>query len=190
VKNINKRVRFAPPWSEYGWQQACGLIELCVFISKNINQTKKLRLVEVGSHLGESACIFASVGIFEKIWAVDIWSNNDIFNIFQENVNRLYPNIIIPKQGTSEKISKEWSEGPVDVVYIDANHSYESVINDINYWKKHLSANGIIAGHDYNPSAWPGVVRAVNESFADRNIFKFKDKSWAVINETSKERNS
>lgn len=104
----NRRNRFAPPWGEYKWNSACGLIELCVFISKNfIDQTKKLRLVEVGSHFGESTCIFASMGIFEKIWAVDVWHNNNTFNIFQENVNSLYPDIIIPKQGTSEKISKE-----------------------------------------------------------------------------------
>lgn len=183
----NRRNRFAPPWGEYKWNSACGLIELCVFISKNfIDQTKKLRLVEVGSHFGESTCIFASMGIFEKIWAVDVWHNNNAFNIFQENVNSLYPDIIIPKQGTSEKISKEWNEGPVDVIYIDADHSYESVLNDINNWGKHLSSNSIIAGHDYSSKCWPGVVRAVDESFAGRNIFKFKDSSWAVINEVTK----
>lgn len=60
----SNRNRFAPPWGKCNWVQACGLIELCVFISKNIGQTKKLRLVEVGSHLGESTCIFASMGIF------------------------------------------------------------------------------------------------------------------------------
>jgi len=188
---VNNRNRFAPPWSKYNWGLACGLIELCVFISKNyIDQTKKLRLVEIGSALGESACIFASMGIFEKIWAVDVWNNNESFDIFQNNVDRLYPDIIISKRGTSEKISKEWSEGPVDVIYIDANHSYESVLNDINYWKKHLSANSIIAGHDYSPKCAPGVVRAVDESFPDRNIFRFKDSSWAVINEPLKEGNS
>lgn len=184
---VSNRNRFAPPWGKCNWVQACGLIELCVFISKNIGQTKKLRLVEVGSHLGESACIFASMGIFEKIWAVDVWHDNNSFNIFRENTNRLYPDIIIPKRGTSEEISKKWPEGPVDVIYIDANHSYESVINDIVFWKKHLSANSIIAGHDYNSKCWPGVVRAVDESFDGRNIFKFKDTSWAVINEVAEE---
>lgn len=66
---------------------------------------------------------------------------------------------------------------------IAGHHSYESVLNDINYWGKHISVNSIIAGHDYNSKCWPGVVKAVNESFAGHNIRIFKDTSWAVINE-------
>ena len=92
----------------------------------------------------------------------------------------MYPNIITPIHSTSEVAAKEWKGGVVDVIYIDANHSYESVVNDINYWKPYLSPGGIISGHDYNNISWPGVVRAVDESFPGYIINRFRDTSWAI----------
>lgn len=46
------------------------------------------------------------------------------------------------------------------LIFIDADHSYESVRQDIA-WAKQNSA-GIICGHDYSPS-FPGVMQAVHE---------------------------
>ena len=176
----NFRNRFSPKWNPMGWGIACGLIELCTFISKElVVKNNKLKLVEVGSLLGESTCIFASFGIFEKIWAVDIWLEEEKYNIFKDNA-KMYPNIITPIHSTSEVAAKEWKGGVVDVIYIDANHSYESVVNDINYWKPYLSPGGIISGHDYNNISWPGVVRAVDESFPGYIINRFRDTSWAI----------
>lgn len=56
---------------------------------------------------------------------------------------------------------------PVDFVYIDAMHDYESVKTDIATWWRRLSPGGILAGHDYHYE-FPGLIRAVDE-FADAN---------------------
>lgn len=37
----------------------------------------------------------------------------------------------------------------LDFVYIDANHTYESVKEDINLWYPKVKINGIVAGHDF-----------------------------------------
>jgi len=37
----------------------------------------------------------------------------------------------------------------LDFVYIDGNHSFESVIWDISAWSKKVKVGGIVAGHDY-----------------------------------------
>jgi predicted O-methyltransferase YrrM len=60
------------------------------------------------------------------------------------------------------------------MIFIDASHEYEHVLSDIN-WAK---SNGvpIIAGHDYS-RFWPGVQRAVEESFGTE--FKVKGTLWA-----------
>ena len=54
-----------------------------------------------------------------------------------------------------------------DFGYIDAEHDYLSVVQDIEIWWPLISKNGILAGHDYAPGMHDGVVRAVDE-FAER----------------------
>lgn len=60
-------------------------------------------------------------------------------------------------------------DGSLDFVFIDADHSYESVRADIRAWLPKLKAGALLSGHDYSPPGkysrhgWPGVVRAVDE---------------------------
>lgn len=37
----------------------------------------------------------------------------------------------------------------LDFVYIDANHEYRAVVDDISYWGARVRPGGIVAGHDY-----------------------------------------
>jgi hypothetical protein len=48
--------------------------------------------------------------------------------------------------------------GPVDMVWIDAGHTYDAVLADIRAWKGR--ATKILCGHDYDI---PDVARAVQE---------------------------
>jgi hypothetical protein len=48
----------------------------------------------------------------------------------------------------------------VDMVFIDAGHTYEEVKNDIKKWKN--KARIVLCGHDYC-TAWAGVKQAVDE---------------------------
>ena len=57
-----------------------------------------------------------------------------------------------------EKIKDE----SLDFVYIDADHSYEFVKDDIEYWTKKVKKGGLVGGDDYNPGK-EGVIRAVDE---------------------------
>ncbi|MEX2280962.1 MAG: class I SAM-dependent methyltransferase [Gemmatimonadota bacterium] len=50
--------------------------------------------------------------------------------------------------------------GPPGLVFLDANHSYESTKADIS-WAQSVQA-GIICGHDYS-ARFPGVTKAVDE---------------------------
>lgn len=54
-------------------------------------------------------------------------------------------------------------DGQLDMVFIDASHADQDVLADIRAWLP--KTRRIIAGHDYSPNVWPGVVRAVNEVF-------------------------
>ena len=58
-------------------------------------------------------------------------------------------------------------EHRVDMVYIDAEHTYQAVRDGLIRWWPLISDHGIMAGHDYDETH-PGVMQAVNE-FADRH---------------------
>ena len=77
----------------------------------------------------------------------------------------------------SSAASGEFPDRFFDLIYIDANHSYESVKKDIESWLPKLKMSGIIAGHDYDDH-WPGVVKAVDEKF--RNRIELSGRNWMV----------
>lgn len=62
-----------------------------------------------------------------------------------------------------------------DVIFIDANHTYEEVKQDIQTWRGILKKEGTICGHDYGTSnpELDGVTKAVNEIFPDVQIEPF-----------------
>lgn len=60
-----------------------------------------------------------------------------------------------------------------DVVHIDAGHDYRSVMKDLEVWYELLAAGGQVVCDDY--SGWfPGVIRAVDEFRASRNVTEFE----------------
>lgn len=57
--------------------------------------------------------------------------------------------------------------GSADLVFIDADHSYEGCAADIDAWRGAVKPGGWLGGHDYrNPDPrFGGVDRAVDERF-------------------------
>ena len=75
-------------------------------------------------------------------------------------------------RGYSYKLKHFFSDGGLDFVYIDGEHCYEAVSQDIADWWPKISSGGILAGHDYNDTN-PGSIRAVDEH-AQTNSVEFK----------------
>lgn len=65
--------------------------------------------------------------------------------------------------------AKDIEEESLDFVFIDADHSYEGCLADIDAWEPKVRKGGMISGHDYNQK-WPGVVRAVDERYPSRTV--------------------
>jgi hypothetical protein len=69
---------------------------------------------------------------------------------------------------TSGKAASSIPNG-LDFVYVDGNHQYESVKQDIELYYPKLSPDGIIGGHDFS-SNFLDVIRAVTEFAASRKL--------------------
>jgi hypothetical protein len=67
---------------------------------------------------------------------------------------------------TSEEAHKDIPDNSLDFVYIDGNHQYESVIEDIGFWEPKVRDGGLLAGHDYQMKH--EVKKAVDEIFGER----------------------
>lgn len=136
-------------------------------------------IVEFGSHCGKSTRAIADNSPNDaRIYAVDPWSgeykdteNNqwDVlggsrFLDFQRNLfHHINAGRVIPVKKFSTDFQLENEKA--DFVFIDGDHRYEAVIDDIINSMRWLSPNGIISGHDYGHESWPGVKQAVDEFF-------------------------
>ena len=124
---------------------------------------------EVGSWAGRSAITMAKAGAKEVV-CVDTWegSENDEgckaydgsrgtpLQVFLRNTQGLP---IRAHCARSPEAAQKFKDGECDIVYIDAEHDYESVKADIEAWRP--KAKHILAGHDYH--SFPDVRRAVKD---------------------------
>lgn len=69
---------------------------------------------------------------------------NDIHAQFMENVGS-FPNLKVLRMDSIEA-SKQFSNGSVDMVFIDADHEYLSALNDIKAWWP--KCRKMLCGHD------------------------------------------
>lgn len=69
-------------------------------------------------------------------------------------------------------------DGSLDFVYIDGNHEFDYVMQDIIVWAKKVRKGGIISGHDYYEFRNAGVVDAVNAYVKAHNV-----KEWFINTE-------
>lgn len=90
----------------------------------------------------------------------------DFKGIALKNLKPLLNNInIIDNDSKKEYINHP--DNFYDIVYIDGEHTYEGVLNDIKCWLPKVKEGGYICGDDYI-AGWPGVVQAVNEMFGNK----------------------
>lgn len=62
---------------------------------------------------------------------------------------------------------REWDNGEIDIIFIDAGHFEHHVRADIEAWFPHIKDGGIMAFHDYGSPKWPAVKKVVDEVLGD-----------------------
>ncbi len=124
----------------------------------------KTKGVEVGSFKGEFAAHIIR-NWSGKIYLVDVWRpmNENEYNDATNNKHHIdaYSSVIENLKGyedrafmlrmTGNEASKLFSDESLDFVYIDANHTYEAVKDDLKDWYRKVKSGGLVMGHDYLP---------------------------------------
>jgi len=147
-------------------------------ISSEIDKAKGryIRVLEIGSYAGGSATIWANAIRLKNnsnglVACIDPWQTFDAFSqesrtvsqritdaaqnrdkvlrLFQHNVRAsLNSEIIKPFRGLCSQLVPLFSPDTFDFIYIDGQHSYQNVLQDLQNCSQVLKDGGILCGDD------------------------------------------
>lgn len=83
-------------------------------------------------------------------------------------------------QGESAEMASNIENGTLDLVFIDADHSYDGCKHDIIAWLPKVRQGGWIGGHDYAHPDQGEVRKAVDEMFSEEKIKLGANRTWWV----------
>lgn len=139
-------------------------------VRKHFTERQLLRGIEIGVEKAENALSILQELSIERLFLIDPYiPYEDALGHADFSADSItahaklaeYPQVVWLRK-TSESAIKDLQEEDFDFVYIDGNHSYESVKQDLTLYYPLIKNNGLIGGHDYTPY-YESVMRAVNE---------------------------
>ena len=141
------------------------------FLGELVRRAPKNRpIIEIGTLFGRTTRVLAMFKHPEtKLITIDKfqWNPHGLSRKNHERITRdifrklfEHDNVQLLQTDKSD-FYKTYSGPPPGLVLLDANHSYESTLEDLLWAKK--SGAAIICGHDHN-DRFPGVMRAVIET--------------------------
>jgi len=135
------------------------------------------RMAEVGVWRGNTTkrVLKKCHPVLSQYWAIDPWrqflvgkAKHLTDEMWTERymsvcaLQRWFPNLHILRM-TSLEAAAVFQKAYFDLVFLDADHSYESTLADISAWLPLVNPGGWLTGHDYERES--GVNRAVTEFF-------------------------
>lgn len=116
----------------------------------------------------------ASIGILEVteecvIFSIDLACGEDPINTSEHLrlIETGYADTghVIRVWGDSKVVGKRWPI-PIDLLFVDGDHTAPGIRGDIAVWCHHVKTGGIMLFHDYGKNVWPDVKPAVDEMVA------------------------
>jgi hypothetical protein len=115
---------------------------------------------EIGVSSGNYSKVLCENNSFTKFFCIDSWTTkNGYFDAgsgeysmkmrYKRAKEKLvdYPCEFIQK--TSMQAVVDFAPNTLDFVYIDADHTFDFVMQDIIEWTKKVKRGGVVSGHDY-----------------------------------------
>ena len=145
-------------------------------LRRDINRIDLLKEIGLEFPNGKGAEIGTFKGEFAKeilqnwsgtLYMIDVWrplgeeyldsSNHAVHStVYSETMGTIsgYEDRGIMVRATSEAAADMFDRESLDFVYIDANHAYDFVVEDIKLWYPKVKSGGYLCGHDYINLNW------------------------------------
>ena len=128
--------------------------------------------VEVGVRWGENALKMCEIIPKLDLTVIDMWTeykdtdrlySNKKHQRFYEKAKEILAvhNVTFMRMFSMEAV-REFALGSLDFVYIDANHKFDYIMEDLIEWVRKVRVGGIVSGHDFTNYIGEQVVEAVD----------------------------
>ena len=153
-------------------------------------------IVELGSYTGVSTCYLADGapdGV--DVYAIDLWDESgadfrrDVYKapgVYEEFCRRIrdagHEDRVTAIRARTIDVAFEWPLR-VGLLFIDADHRYESTLADYEAWSPLVVQGGVIAFHDY-PHRRHGPERVIHEIVipsGEWGDFQLVDRLWTAV---------
>ena len=157
---------------------------------------------EIGIHTGETTdFLLRNLPNIETYYAIDPWKIYKMYNgsMYRKPSNKIYKsmkaafkkycevikpfeNKVVTYKMTSVDASRYIPENSLDWVFIDANHEYEYIKENLRIWSAKVKPGGLVSGHDYG-NKWKGIKKAVNEFVPLNKLSVHPHYVWSYVRE-------
>lgn len=174
LKHIRKRLGAATVEGWLSKEEAAALKQL----ARNVRVHGCI--VEIGTYRGRSSIAMAEVidpnsGV--RVFAIDphdpfVGVNGgqygpvDQQELYRAIADRQLGSIIAVICLSSKAASSGWDRGPIDILWLDGDHSYKGLKNDLACWLPHMGSDGIVAFHDTNLPDVQAVIGELRDSYS------------------------
>lgn len=166
--------------------------------------------IELGIRNGDGVMKMLQCGA-GRVWGVDIWKDDgtvgsndlafkqtELDKIKEQCFKRfLRHGLVHIIEGYTHDVVNGFDDVYFDVIYIDADHTYEGIKRDLLDWWPKLKIGGVFSGHDYCNNKIKneaqqvvefGVVQAVDEFIKEKGIQNLHvtaegTASWVIVKE-------
>jgi predicted O-methyltransferase YrrM len=137
-------------------------------------------VIEIGSFQGRSTRALGD-HCQGTVYAVDPWERylenhgaphdlDQSDDTFRQNLCDLIDAGKVPVKGLSKDVLGSGVLEPADLIFLDGDHRYETVLWELVAYSRLLRPGGIMSGHDYYHPSCPGVRQAVDDVFGPANV--------------------
>jgi len=141
--------------------------------------------VEIGVYYGDNASDYLRDLDIKKVYLIDPYTIHPRYPEWRMKESEkearakldIYKDKIEWVRTTSAKAVSMFDESSLDFVYIDGDHSYEFVRDDIALYYPKVKEGGLLSGHDYR-NYTKGVIVAVNEYCQKNNLVLHRGGKW------------
>ena len=127
-----------------------------LFLRWNIRRHRPGTVVEIGSYCGATTSILAEtlrqLG-HGRVYALDLFSRSSGGSHHVPGYSKIFDETMQPYRGWFEKVEGDsktipWNQ-PIDVLFIDGDHSEEGVRADLIKYMPYIKPGGLVFLHDY-----------------------------------------